>query len=152
MISKTIKTILSNIFCKLIHAPVLAVLFLGQSAWAAPRSPLPPYPEAAPLASESFDADYFAGWTNGDLFISGFGVLDESWSGYAMQRSGASVTPFIVPALNASGYTNITSDTGGALRWWVNPFWSSGATNGEPLTLLEMDAASGAGSASMALN
>jgi len=113
-----------------------------------PRAPIPPPPEgAAPLYYESFDEAYFVGETNSQLIIAGLGVLDESWSGYALQRAGESVTPFIVPALNSSGETNIASDTGGALRWWVMPYWSSGAGPGTPATLLELDAVSGVGSA-----
>jgi len=112
-----------------------------------PRPPLPPAPEQAPLYHESFDEDYFLGETNSELIIPGLGMLDESWSGYALQRSDESVTPFVVPALNDSGQTNVTSDIGGALRWWVMPFWSSGAGPGTPATLLELDAVSGAGSA-----
>jgi hypothetical protein len=126
------------------HATILAFLLLhAQNICAMPRAPWPPVPEQPPLYHESFDAEYFMGETNNELIISGFGILDESWSGYALQRSGESVTPFIVPALNANGNTNITSDTGGTLRFWVNPYWSSGASNGAPATLLEMDAVSG---------
>ena len=112
-----------------------------------PRPPLPPLPEQAPLYHESFDEDYFAGQTNAELMISGLGMLEESWSGYALQRAGDSVVPFIVPALNSSGCTNISSDTGGALRCWVKPYWSSGAGTGMSATLLELDAVSGSGMA-----
>jgi alpha-tubulin suppressor-like RCC1 family protein len=123
------------------------VLFFTQGLCALPRAPLPPYPESRPLCHESFDQDYFRGETNAEVIIPGLGFLDESWSGYALQRPGETVTPFIVPALNANGQTNVSSDTGGALRWWVRPYWTSGATNGTPATLLEMDAVSGVESA-----
>jgi hypothetical protein len=109
-----------------------------------PRNPFPPYPELAPLYHQSFDEDYFWGETNSQLSVFGLGFLDESWSGYALQRSGESVVPLLIPALNENGQTNISSDAGGALRWWVN---LSGASNGTPATLLEMDAVSGIGSA-----
>jgi hypothetical protein len=108
-----------------------------------PRPPLPPVPEQAPLYHESFDEDYFAGQTNAELVISGLGTLEESWSGYALQRAGESVAPFIVPALDSNGQTNISSDTGGALRWWVKPYWTSGTGTGAAATLLELDAVSG---------
>jgi len=110
---------------------------------AEPRAPLPPVPEQAPLDHESFDEEYFAGETNSELTIAGLGLLEESWSGYALQRAGDSVAPFVVPALNSSGYTNISSDTGGALRWWVKPYWTSGTGTGTTATLLEFDAVSG---------
>ncbi len=114
---------------------------------AMPRSPLPPYPERVPLYHESFDEDYFAGETNSVLSALGLGCLDESWSGYALQRTGEAVTPFIIPALSSVGSTNVASATGGSLRWWVKSYWSSGVTNGAPATLLEMDAVSGGASA-----
>ena len=104
-----------------------------------PRGPLPPYPESPPLYHESFDEDYFLGQTNDQLIITGLGFLDESWSGYALQRTGQSVTPFNVPALNENGQTNISSDTGGALRWWVRPYWTSGTGPGIPGTLAELE-------------
>jgi hypothetical protein len=53
-----------------------------------------------------------------------------------------------VPALDSTGATNVTCDTGGALRLWVTPYWSSqsqlgGAGPGTNATLLELDAVSG---------
>jgi alpha-tubulin suppressor-like RCC1 family protein len=105
---------------------------------------LPPIPEQAPIYHESFDEDFFLGETSSVLSVSGLGMFDESWSGYALQRTGASVTPFIVPALNSSGHTNISSDAGGALRFWMRPYWTSGTAGpGVPATLLEFDAVSG---------
>ncbi len=136
-----------SLFETLNYAPILAGLFWAHGVCAMPRWPLPPVPESPPLCHESFDAGYFVGETNGELMISGLGVLDESWSGYALQRTGDSVVPFIVPALDAGGNTIITSDTGGALRWWVRPYWSGGAGTGLPATLLEMDAVNGGESA-----
>jgi alpha-tubulin suppressor-like RCC1 family protein len=126
----------------------VACLIWAQGVGAMPRGPFPPFPESPPLCHESFDEDYFLGQTNSELTISGLGFLDESWSGYALQRTGESVAPFIVPALNSYGHTNIASDTGGALRWWVRPYWTSGASNSAAATLVEMDAVSGAESAS----
>ena len=112
-----------------------------------PQSPFPPFPESPPLCHESFDEEYFQGQTNSEIMISGLGFLDESWSGYALQRAGEAVTPFVVPALDAYGRTNVSSDTGGSLRFWVLPTWSSGAGTGAAAVLLEMDAASGGGTA-----
>ena len=131
-------------FESLAQMAVLAGLFWAQAICAMPRCPWPPVPElAVPLYYETFDEDYFAGETNSDLAISGL-VLEESWSGYALQRTGEAVVPFIVPALDSSGHTNITSDAGGTLRFWVRPYWSSGAGPGATATLLEFDAVSGA--------
>jgi len=118
-----------------------------------PRAPLPPMPERPlPIWQERFDEYYFAGETNAQLTISGFGVLDESWSGYALNRTGESVIPFTIPAVDSSGYTNVTSDTGGAVRFWVKPHWSSqsfsgGTGPGNSALLLELDVTSGGATA-----
>ena len=146
------KTITSGTLCRLLRnsltaALIVAAIFLAQALCASPRGPLPPYPEAQPLYHETFDEYYFAGETNSQLLINGFGFLDQSWSGYALECNGASVVPFSVPALNADGQTNIATDESGALRWWVTPYWSSGAGPGASATLLELDAVNGVESA-----
>jgi len=70
---------------------------------ALPRVPLPPLRERPlPISQEHFDEYYFGGETNDQLTISGLGLLDESWSGYALNRTGESVIPFTIPALNSS--------------------------------------------------
>src|SRR3990170_1132257 len=81
-------------------------------AFGTPRSPLPPLPEVAPrLHHLSFDEVISSG-PNRDASIStDYGVVTESWSGFALQRSGNSVPPFIVPALDA-GRTNIACTAG----------------------------------------
>ena len=125
-----------------------AVLLLTQHLHALPRSPLPPIPEQPPLYHESFDADYFLGDTNSDILVAGFGFLDQSWSGYALGRTGETVVPFIVPAVDSTGHTNIAAETGGALRFWIRPYWTSqsqpnGTGPGTNATLLELDAVYG---------
>jgi hypothetical protein len=131
---------------------ILAVgLFSAENLHAMPRQPVPPVPEPTPLYHESFDEDYFAGETNSELLISGLGMLEQSWSGYALQRTG-DLIPFVVPAVNSNGYTNVSCDTGGAFQLWIKPCWSSEAvTNGTgPGTngiVLELDAESGGESA-----
>ncbi|HUD84567.1 MAG TPA: hypothetical protein VMQ67_13740, partial [Candidatus Saccharimonadales bacterium] len=113
-----------------------------------PRSPLPPVPEEPPIYHESFDAAYFSGDTNGEIDVTGLGILDESWSGYALSRTGEEVVPYVIPALDSTGHTNISSYSGGGLRLWVRPYWSSqsqadGTGPGTHATLMELDAASG---------
>jgi alpha-tubulin suppressor-like RCC1 family protein len=130
---------------------VLAGLFWAQGICAMPRPPWPPYPEKAPLYQETFDEYYFAGERNSELLIAGIGTLEESWSGYALQRTG-DVIPFVVPAVDSTGYTNVTCDTGGSLRLWLRPYWSSesvtnGSSPGTTATVLELDAVSGGESA-----
>ncbi len=128
---------------------VLAVLFAVQftvslSIHASPRPPLPPIPEfASQLYHESFDASFFSGTTNTQIITDQFTYV-ESWSGYALQRAGDVVVPFVVPALDFKGRTNVSCNQG-TIRFWFKPAWSSGATDkgagaGTVATLLELDA------------
>ena len=111
------------------------LLFYVTSALAAPRDTLPPLPEAVPvLYRETFD-EYWGGGTNAEIVIGNY-TFEESWSGYALQRAGTSVTPFVVPALD-SGHTNITCNTG-AIRFWFKPYWSSGTGSGTVARLVEL--------------
>ena len=118
-----------------------------RQASADPRGPLPPMPENSAIWQESFDEYYFSGQTNFDIIIDGFGLLDQSWSGYQLNRIGTTVVPFTIPGLDSSGRTNIASDTVGALRFWVQPAWSAQSAGGTgPETnavLAELDASSG---------
>jgi hypothetical protein len=118
-----------------------------QHATADPRWPVPPMPESPAIWHESFDEYYFAGETNFDILIDGVGLLDQSWSGYQLNRIGAPVVPVIIPGIDFSGHTNISSDTIGALRFWVLPAWTSQSAGGTgPETnavLAELDASSG---------
>jgi alpha-tubulin suppressor-like RCC1 family protein len=151
------KTILSKtngrFVCRVLNsATILVGLISAQTLCAAPRSPLPPVPEHQPIFHESFDEDFFEGQTNAQLAVPGFGFLDESWSGYALDRTGETVVPFIVPALDSTDHKNLASDTGGALRCWINPSWSSqslanGTGPGTNAVILELDAVSGGESA-----
>jgi alpha-tubulin suppressor-like RCC1 family protein len=140
-----------GVWAALAGVAFLAVILLcGQRIHAMPRSPWPPLPEQALLFHEGFDEDFYLGETNATFLIPGSGTFDESWSGYALNRSGDMVIPFIVPAMSSIGHTNVSSDTAGTLRFWMMPFWSSqgnGATPGTNAVLLEMDAVSGGGSA-----
>jgi hypothetical protein len=124
---------------------VWAALVIGMPAGsrARPRSPLPPIPEFAPLLfRESFDFAYSYRTTNAVVSVPNYGELIESWSGYALQRAGARVTPFIVPAVDSTGRTNFSA-TGGVLRWWLRPYWSSGSGPGVDGRLIEVVAAGG---------
>jgi hypothetical protein len=126
-------------------ALVMTFLFPG-GALGKPRPPLPPLPEFAPMLwHANFDEAYSYRTTNAQLAVAGLGTLAESWSGYPLQRSGGRVAPFVIPALSPTGRTNIDSKSG-AIRFWVNPYWSSatqpgGAGPGHYARLLEFAAA-----------
>ncbi len=102
----------------------LACLLSASLVMAKPEPPNPPLPEMAPvLWQESFDAGYKYCATNEEVVFGSY-QFRESWSGYALERSGL-VAPFSVPALLSAGHTNIMTATDGALRFWVRPSWSS---------------------------
>src|SRR5206468_2134891 len=109
--------------------------------FARPRPPLPPLPEFAPLLSRfDFDGPYLQG-TNAAVVDADYGQLVESWSGYALIRSGPMLKPFVVPAVEG-GRTNLATDSGAA-RLWFKPYWSSaslpnGTGPGAEATLMEM--------------
>jgi alpha-tubulin suppressor-like RCC1 family protein len=126
----------------------LAPIFLGASflfhlhtAQAKPRDPLPPFPEFAPvLYHETFDEGYCYGMTNAQIMLNGY-TFDESWSGYALRRAGA-VVPFVVPAVDSTGRTNMASASG-TIRFWFKPEWTTGTGPGAIAMLAEIGVASG---------
>ena len=66
----------------------LLLLTFTLTGLATPRLPLPPIPEFASLLyHESFDAPYLSGITNAQVTTDKF-TYSESWSGYALQRTG----------------------------------------------------------------
>ena len=110
------------------------LLGLGLPAGALPRQPLPPFPTMGPvLYSERFDEAYAAGATDAEVPLGNY-TYDESWSGYALQRSGT-ITPFLVPGVDANGRTNL--GVSGAIRFWFKPSWSSGGGPGVDVPLIE---------------
>jgi hypothetical protein len=122
---------------------VLVLAFQGKMS-AQPPPPVTIVPEVVSvLFEEDFDEYDVLGITNEQLFISGLGTLDASWSGYALQRSGDGLTPFVVPGLDTAGRTNfISGGAGGAFRFWVDPRWSTAAGGpGYEAQLLQLVAA-----------
>jgi hypothetical protein len=63
---------------------------------------------------------YYSSTNRPALVAANYGILVESFSGYALARDGESVTPFLVPALDGTGPTN------GAFRCWFNRSAQSG--------------------------
>lgn len=128
-----------------------SLLFISTEASARPRTPFPPFPEldGASLFHEGFDWVY--GTTNAEVIVPGYGTLRESWSGYALQRSGA-VSPFVVPGVDAEGCTNVASHSqAAAVRFWLTPYWASqsagGAGPGAGVRVVELVAAGSKGAA-----
>ena len=142
---------LSKVLIRAIFAAGL--LILPGVAWGSPRGPFPPVPDIGVIYHESFDE--FHSIASGDprVAIPGVGTFVESWSGYALERSGTNVLPWIVPALDANtGHTNLTCDMAGAIRFYYSPHFSSvsvpgGKGPGSPARLAHLVASSGAGTA-----
>ena len=110
--------------CRSSAGLVLLVCLLTGTALARPRPPLPPLPELAPLLLMiDFDEPYWRGIRDAALVDIDEGQLIESWSGYALVRSGAKLKPFVVPAV-ADGRANLATASG-AVRLWFKPHWSS---------------------------
>jgi hypothetical protein len=113
------------------------------------RGPLPPLPESAPvLWHEAFDAPYHQGVIEARVWWPDYGVLNESWSGYALECSGPGARPLVVPAVRAEGRLNLATEAAGALRFWVKPHWSGAAFGARPgpgrfACLAELGAGSG---------
>lgn len=107
---------------------LFAVQLSTTVSFAFPRPPqFPPLPEMSPvLHRETFDEVYLAGISNAEVSIPNYGVLRESWSAYSLLRLGT-VTPFVVPGVDANSHTNIASATG-SFRAWFMPYWSSIST------------------------
>jgi hypothetical protein len=96
------------------------------------------------LYHESFDEAFFWGCTNTQVVLGQY-TFDESWSAFALQRSGDVVTPFFVPAVDSTGHTNVNCSQGSFRFWfepttWASASLASGKGPGAVATLLELDA------------
>jgi len=114
------------VFCAL-QAPV--------NAQTKPRPPFPPWPEQT-LIILGFDEPLI------DAEATRLGALVEntvwapSWSGYALNRQGATVKPVKLPmAANDKWFIGPEQ---GAIRFWFRPDWSSESGPGEYARLIEL--------------
>ena len=117
---------------KCARAGALLLLLLASvlNAEGSPRPPFPGLPEwICRLYRQGFDEAYSPGITNRQVTIGNYTYV-ESWSGYALDRSGGSVYPFVVEGVDGNGHTNLAST--GSLRVWVTPNWTSLSGTNEP--------------------
>jgi hypothetical protein len=118
---------------------------LAGSAFARPRPPLPPSPEAGFLASFRFDRTNVLSDPNPGLLLQD-AALVESWSGYALSMEGLAPKLFGLPAVDPDGRANLASTTG-TIRFWFRPSWSSATVGGNgpggPACLFEVGAWAG---------
>ena len=112
-------TVLSQLLCW------LALAMVVPSVLATPRAPMPPLPHlTTTLFHTRFDEPYWKERQRATLVMVDSWTLVESFSGYALQRSGNSVTPFVIPALGASNRVAVAADKG-ALGFWFKPYWAN---------------------------
>jgi len=130
-----------------------AFLLRPLAAMAKPRPPLPPVPEMGIIYYQGFDGFHPVASGDAQAVVPGLGLVVQSWTGYALDRSGANVLPWMVPALNpASGHTNLTCIAAGAIRFYFQPYFSSisvagGTGPGATARLADLVASSQNGSA-----
>ena len=129
---------------RLVLAVAVAALF-PVSAFARPRPPLPPLPEAR-LCSFGFDQAYYQlGASSAPAAVDGTDLV-ESFSGYALRREGPIVSPFLIPVLRDDGKPNLNLDRG-TIRFWFRPGSSSAQGHAGPPQshprLLELSCGSG---------
>jgi alpha-tubulin suppressor-like RCC1 family protein len=119
-------------FQHLARGVILAgLVFCAGAARGAPRSPFPPFPESGVIYHQSFDGFHSIASGDARVVVPGVGTLVESWSGYALERSGTNLLPWIVPAVDPnSGHTNLTCDSSGAIRFWFEPRFTSSSIAG----------------------
>jgi len=118
----------------------LLICHVSGSAFARPRPPLPPIPEAR-LCTFSFDQAYYQfGLFSAPPAVDGTDLV-ESFSGYALRREGLAVTPFLMPVLREDGRPNFNLDQG-TIRFWFRPNFTSagpvGGLSGSHPRLLEL--------------
>ena len=91
---------------------------------------LPAGPEFGAIYHQGFDGFHSVASGDAQAIIPGLGTFVESWSGYALDRSGPNVRPWIIPGLAASGHTNLTCNQAGAIRLYFEPYFSSASVAG----------------------
>ena len=126
----------------------LLLCAFGCDGLAAPRPPLPPWPQTA-LRVFGFDSAYAnVPWRNLALNEEA-ATLPESWNGYALSREGLVGSPVIIPVQGLEKEVNV-APARGMIRFWFAPNWSTasktsgGAGPGHAARLLELVNVNGA--------
>ena len=101
---------------------------LAQHSLAAPRQPLPPWPEWH-LRDWRFD-EALTNYPNEQLpAVIEAADLVESWSGYALRRQGDQAAPFVISEHETTNRVNFAVGTG-TIRFWFRPNWGSPSEGG----------------------
>jgi hypothetical protein len=108
-------------------------------SFAKPRPPGPPIPERGELYHQGFDAAYLS------KAAVDTSLWAESWSGYALIRTGKTVTPFVIPMAGTNRW-NVTPGAG-SIRVWYAPGWATAKSRtggpGQRADLLQLSIVSG---------
>jgi len=111
------------------HLAILTIVAGSLNVFALPRPPLPPVPSFGLLFNEGFNQPYE--WAANTAIDSA--IWTESWSGWALNRQGVVVQPWVVPMVVSNAFR---VDAGrGAIRFWYRPSFSSGDGLGSVATL-----------------
>ncbi len=95
---------------------IAAALLLTQTVFAAARLPRPWVPVRYPeLFVQDFNAGFSLAETNNQLSAGPY-LLDAGWDGFALERMGDNLTPYLIPGLSESGHTNLA--VAGSFRFW----------------------------------
>jgi hypothetical protein len=109
--------------------PFLAVMLTQCLALAAPRPLSPPWPSFGAMAHEGFNQP--SGFATHQTIDSAVWV--EGWSGWALNRQGKSVAPWVMPMVVSNAFC--LEPERGALRFWYRPDYGSEAGAGQTATL-----------------
>ena len=132
-----------GLFVPVIFCGLLAAFTFQTSSHAEPRVPLPTLPiSAMETYHNRFDDAYWNGKQRTETVLTEEGTLVESFSGYALQRAGKEVRPFVLPAVSELGHVQVSCGDG-AIGFWFKPYWSSAAVKsgsllGVPARLLDL--------------
>lgn len=116
---------------------LFSLLTASSDTYAKPRPLSPPWPSFGLLQREGFDQPY--GFSTNQVIAAA--IWTESWSGWALNRQGKLVEPWIVPMVVSNSFR--VEPERGAIRFWYRPDFASGGGAGQPATLLELVTANG---------
>jgi alpha-tubulin suppressor-like RCC1 family protein len=122
------------IFISLLLGGFFLPVLSGNSA---PRPLVPPYPSFGAVFREGFDQPY--GFATNQVIDPT--VWTESWSGWALNRQGSVVAPWVVPMVVSNSFR--VEPERGAMRFWYQPDFTSGVGPGQEATLLTLVTAQG---------
>lgn len=107
---------------------VIAAFSFLQSSLAAPRHPVPPWPQAS-LTTFSWDSPFWHAPMRSVAVGEEAAFFAESWSGYALVRDSlTTVSPVVIPV--GGGERPNLALSHGAIRFWLSPTWTGATEKG----------------------